>query len=320
VNRRTFLKYASLSTLGAGRARAKASLNIGQLTASTASFAGMSLLECFEAAQRLKFGGVEILTFSNGKHSVGAIPGAVVSELSAEDRRKALASLRGFRHITTHLPFYGQYPAALDPAKREITLQTLRTAIEDSGYWGASVATIHAMIEPGRTYAESRADLVSVLRGLGDHAAKHKLRLGVENGAGGPNTVDGYLDLVREVNHPAVGGTVDTGHVIAYKSDLKVPAAEYSSPSGMKRYNDVLLEVVKGLGPKLFHFHVDDVKATTWREHRSLGTGIVDWRRLLGFLSDTGYTGLFALELEETPPVDSAATSREFFAQILRSL
>jgi sugar phosphate isomerase/epimerase len=319
MNRRRFFQFAA-AAVAARRLRSQRRLNIGQLEASTSCFADMTMLEAVAAARRLGFAGIEILTFTNGKHSVGPLPGAVVQDLSGEDRRKVLDAVRTLPHVTTHLPFYGVYPAAHDPAMRKAALQHLHAAIDDSAYWGASVATMHAAIEPGHSLEECRSDLVTALRELGDHAGEKKVRLGVETGGGGPNTVEGYLELIRAVNHAAVGGTVDTGHEIAYKADLHVSDEERGSPAGARRYNEILLEVVRGLGPKLFHFHLDDVNARSWREHRTLGTGIVDWRKLLRFLSDSGYSGLFALELEETPPLETAAISRKFLEEQISSL
>jgi sugar phosphate isomerase/epimerase len=52
-----------------------------------------------------------------------------------------------------------------------------------------------------------------------------------------------------------------------------------------------------GLGPKLYHLHIDDVRAVDWREHFLPGTGIIDWPRLFTKLSRARYDGLFAAEI-----------------------
>lgn len=80
----------------------------------------------------------------------------------------------------------------------------------------------------------------------------------------------------------------------------------------------MLLEIVEGLGPKLFHFHVDEVRRSDWRDHRTLGSGLVDWNRLLRYLAQAGYQGMFAVELEEVPPIDQLAKSRAFFEKAIR--
>ena len=77
-------------------------------------------------------------------------------------------------------------------------------------------------------------------------------------------------------------------HTVGYRADIGIEDSERATEKGARRYNDVLMEKVEGLGSKLFHFHVDDVRPSDWREHRTLGTGLVDWTRLLRFLTQTG--------------------------------
>jgi sugar phosphate isomerase/epimerase len=321
MERRTFVKGLAASVangLSRGAAYGRESVNVNQLTASTASFSGLNFFDALEEARRLKFGGIEILTFVDGKNSAGILPGAVVALMTFNEKQRALETVRRFPRVTTHLPFYGLYPATKDLASRNAALQKLHAAIGDSGVWHASVATLHAMIEPGQTLEERWADLLAVFRELGDHAAREKVRLGIETGW--PNSVERYLRLIQEIDHPFVGATVDTGHIRAYKVDLRVNDIDRESPAAVRRYNDVLMQIVEGLGPKLFHFHADDVNAKTWRDHRTLGTGIVDWRRLVKYLSSADYKGAFALELEELPVLEQAERSRTFFERTLRTL
>jgi sugar phosphate isomerase/epimerase len=59
------------------------------------------------------------------------------------------------------------------------------------------------------------------------------------------------------------------------------------------------------------------VRATDWRDHRTLGGGIVDWTRLLRRISSLGYSGAFALELEEPDEVAALQQSRDHFRRVL---
>jgi sugar phosphate isomerase/epimerase len=310
-----FLGAMHFSRSMASLVEAACPITIDRLESSTSSFAGMTFLEALEAARHIGFAGIEILAFSDGKHSIGYLPGAVVADLSPDARDQALKSVRQFKHVTTHLPFYSVYLASKDEATRDAAMAKLHAAIDDSVFWGASVGTLHAAAEPGQTYHENLSGLVKSLRELGAHAELVHLRLGVE--IGWPNTTEQYLGLIQEVDHPAVGGTIDTGHVKSYTKNLGISATEHTQPIPAGPYNDVLSKLVDGLGPKLFHFHVDDVNASIWRDHRELGTGIVDWKRLIRHLSKQKYDGLFALELEEPAVLNAAEQSRNFFKRIL---
>jgi len=157
-----------------------------------------------------------------------------------------------------------------------------------------------------------------VYRRFGDLAAKNKVRIAIETGA--PNTVAQYLQLIHDIDHEWVGATVDTGHTRAYRADLGLSDSELGTPRARQIYNDLLLKKVKGLGPKLFHFHADDVRPQDWREHRRLGSGIVDWSSLLRYCDQQKYQGAFAIELEETDVFRELAKSREFFAYCLEML
>jgi len=314
--RRTFLAgMASLPSLLSGSPRV---LEIGQLSASTASLSGMTFEQSLAKIRELGFGGVDIITSVGNKHSIGPIPGAVVAEMSEEERRRCRAAVGRFKHVSTHLPFVGLRPLAADPALRKAARDQLHRAIDDSGFWGASVAAVHAPSEPGKTYAELRGELIDLFHELGEHAAKVKLRLGIETMQ--PNRIKDYLALIRDVNHDFVGGLVDVGHIGYYRADLQVADADRATPKGVRRYNDLLLEVVQELGPKLLHFHVHDVRPSDWRDHRTIGSGLIDWARLLGYLSKIGYPGALVIELEESPPIDALVESRLFFERTIRSL
>jgi len=315
LTRRTFLSSVAAASAVAAKPPV---LSIPQLTLATASLAGFTLENCFKEIARLKFGGVEIFADLGRRHSLGELPGAIVDRLTPSEK-KTLRRLAGkFRFVTTHLPFHEMRPVDTNPAVREPSIAAIERGIRDSGWWGASVGVLHVAREELADYRPVWTNLIETYRRFGDLAAKHKLRLGIETGW--PETVDDYLTLIKEIDHDHVGGTVDTGHTRTYRRDIQLADTQLNSDKGRKRYNDVLMRKVEGLGPKLFHFHVDDVRATDWREHRTLGRGIVDWQRLLRHLENVGYRGSFAMELEESPVVEMAVESRAFFAKQLAAL
>ena len=135
-------------------------------------------------------------------------------------------------------------------------------------------------------------DLVDTFRALGDYAGERGVRLGLETMF--PPTVEQYVKLIHDIAHPSVGATVDTGHVA-----WTVPLADRGQPGGVAAHNRNLLAICAGLGDKLLHFHVHDVRTRDWRDHREPGSegGTLDWARLVSSLKEQGFGGVLALEL-----------------------
>lgn len=317
LHRRGFIRAVAATTLFLPGAHGKArNLQTSQLTSSTASLSGFSFEESLDQLVSLGFGGVEILTFTGKTHSVGSIPGAVVADVEPAAQKRIRNKLAKFQFVTTHLPFHDLRPADYDPEVRKRSLDLIERGIQDSRFWGASVGTLH--VAPEQDFRIAWKDLLDTYRRLGDLAAKNNLKLGIETGT--PSTVDEYLQLVRDIDHDHVGATVDTGHTRSYRKDAGLTNKELGSPRARQIYNDLMMKKVEGLGSKLLHFHVDDVRSTDWREHRKMGAGIVDWKRLLSHCDRINYRGAFAAELEEPDVVPALKESRELFKAMLAEI
>jgi D-psicose/D-tagatose/L-ribulose 3-epimerase len=84
------------------------------------------------------------------------------------------------------------------------------------------------------------------------------------------NTTRQGIELVRQVNHPAIGLVLDTFHMNMEDDDI--PGA------------------IRAAGAHLVHFQANE-------NHRGyLGTGHIDWTQVVRALADIGYTGTISLE------------------------
>ena len=72
------------------------------------------------------------------------------------------------------------------------------------------------------------------------------------------------------------------------------------------------MQVVNLLGSKIQHFHLHDVRQVDWRDHRTAGSGIIDYDRLFTFLSEMNYEGAFTFELEEVDIESALEASKRF--------
>ncbi len=200
-------------------------LSLDQLTVAGCSFPNFTFEAALRKALELGFAGVEIAVFPEKETTYGeTYPWVVVERLSAEEREHLRALVKRFPRVSTHLPFGPEMrPIASDPAIREVSRRELYRALDDSGFWRASVANIHVMSEPGVLYAAARPELVSLYRELGNHAQRLGLRLAIETTR--PYGMAEYFDLITAIDHPHVGGTLDTGHIGFFRPELAVEGA-----------------------------------------------------------------------------------------------
>src|SRR5947207_12753092 len=107
--------------------------------------------------------------------------------------------------------------------------------------------------------------MLRVFRALGDAAAEAGTLIGLETGY--PSRYQQFLDLVREVDHRAVGACVDIGHVALLQA-----SGPRGSDEVVRNYNRNLVLLCRELGERLVHMHLHDVRKADWREHRKRGT------------------------------------------------
>ncbi|HWR53165.1 MAG TPA: sugar phosphate isomerase/epimerase family protein [Bryobacteraceae bacterium] len=319
MHRREFLRNLTAGSLATGFVAQAAPAGPSQLTAAGCCLTNLGFEGTLQKIFDLGFSGVEIATFAEKTGPAGdTYPFAVVDQLGASDRARLKTLVKRFRHVSTHLPYYPDFrPIAADVALREKSRRELLRSVDDSGFWQASVATVHLASEKGLSFGDARTDLIGFYRELGDRAASHGVRIGIETTR--PYRVGEYLDLIEAVDRGNVGGTVDVGHIGFFRHDLGVADADLGSARGIQRYNDLLIEVVKGLGPKLFHCHVHDVRARDWQDHHVPGTGIIDFVRLFEHLSIAGYDKLFAAEIlyYDGPQVAGLQLARKALQQMM---
>jgi sugar phosphate isomerase/epimerase len=152
--------------------------------------------------------------------------------------------------------------------------------------------------------------MVAVFRQLGDVARDAGTLVGLETGY--PSRYGEFLQLIRDVDHPAVGATVDIGHVAFLEESGPRGTAE-----GVRNYNRNLVALCRDLGERLVHLHVHDVRKVDWRDHRTLGTGVIDLPALFTALRGVGYDGLLQLELEEPDQEPALVASKRQLERLI---
>ena len=293
IERRIFLQALAGPLLCATQPRA---FQLGANTAIT----GWSLFDAIALLRRIGFPVIEIHPMGSPEATPGQFPGFQFDQLSPVQKRAIQAALRGFAHVTAHLPYTGLDYFAQNETIAEAAVRTVDIALEGSAYFGAKLAVLHPKAGGGQTLTTQWPVMLKRIRRWGDLARRHQMRIALETGF--PASVADFVRLVKEVDHPAVGATIDVGHQSRYAELLaRVRTEERSTPAAIAAYNDTTLSIIEGLGPKALHLHVHDIDPQTWQEHRPLGTGFVDYPRLFALLGRMNFRGDLILEIAGRP-------------------
>lgn len=259
---------------------------------SIASLPGYGLAEACALAHELGFVALEFIGFSGYRHSRGQFAGFFLDDLSPAAKGQLLELAGGFDHLSLHAPFFEAPLLSPDPMMREVAVHRLREALRATAFVEGSIVVSHASLRATYTLDESWDELLDAYRRLGDEAGDLGVRLTIETGF--PAEVERFAELVHAVDHPAVGGTVDVGHLTS-----QVPRELVGRPECAAAYNDLLERHLRSLGDKLWHFHLHDVRAHDLRDHRACGRGLIDYARLLRVADELGFGGQMVFELEE---------------------
>ena len=280
-----------------GCAAASAWKGKAALGANTA-ISGMGFFEAVSLLHELRFPVIEIQGMGILPPTPGKFPGFNFDKLTAGEKRSIRDALGGFEHATIHLPYDGLAYFNSSPAQAAASLDRVKYALDAAGFFGCETAVVHTTNPVGMTSAEAWPHMVSRFREWGDFARAHKFRLAAETGTGGIVSAREFVRFIKEIDHPNVGCTLDVGHEIHYREfEGRIPAAERSTPAGIRAYNDLIQELVDTLGPKLIHFHVHDIDPAIWKDHVPVGTGVIDYPRFVSRLRETNYQGYFILEI-----------------------
>lgn len=278
----------------------------------TGCFAGREIFSALETVEKLGFQSVAVMPDGKPKHSLGELPTLGFYDADEAARKRIKQALSRFKHISIHQAWDNRW----------------RDWIDCAGYVGAEIVTIHPPLRKRGESLDQYLETQTRFYGeVGDYAQSKGVKIGLENTAG---SYDDYVRLIKAIKHPAVGATVDVGHC-AFFDEVKSIA---DSDQRAKKLNDVLNQLVRDLGPRLFHFHLHNVrrpermdfsKMTNRRwepgsfvDHRCVTEGEIDFPRLFTSIKGIGYRGLFELELEEPQMEAKAVRSAGYLGSLLK--
>lgn len=185
-------------------------------------------------------------------------------------------------------------------------------AIEAAEALGLSVVTIHLSSAGFTPHEEHLERVIESIGDLARTAEAAEVMLGIENTAY-PADPDEFEEILSRINHPAVGVTLDLGHVTYWlrrDGQASLPHDELVAV-----YMEHLLGFITRLADSIIHIHAHDVNAATLRDHREIGTGLIDFDAVFTALRGAKYDGMLEVELEESDVVGAATRSIERLAR-----
>lgn len=290
-------------------------MNARQICTNTASLPNLSLDDAIRRVKELGFHAIELLAFDGARHSQGQLAGFWFNRMTEAEKERLFEATRPFDGVAVHLPFFDLPLFSYDPEMRAFCRQQLRIGIDGCAFLHAGVAVVHAPSRPGMGCREYWGLMLDTFRELADYAGERGVLLGVETGY--PSTIKDFTDLVFDVDRLSFGATIDVGHFRGYQ-DHGVRREDYGTPYAAERYNNCLIETIEVLKDRNFHFHLHDVRAEDWRDHRAAGRGIVDYPRLFDALRAIGYDALLSFELEEPDIIPALNESKAFVEGLIR--
>jgi sugar phosphate isomerase/epimerase len=212
-----------------------------------------------------------------------------------------------FEEAGVQISGLGYYPNPLTPvaAEADASVAHLRRVIEAAPLLG--VHRVNTFV--GRDWHLSVEDnwprFLETWRPLIEHAAAHKVRVGIENcpmtftgdeWPGGKNLASNpaiWRRMFGEIPDPHFGLNYDPSHMVWQQMDYLRPITEFADRISHVHAKDVRMDIdrLNDVGilafPNLYH------------SPKLPGMGDVDWGKFFSTLTDTGYAGPVCVEVED---------------------
>ena len=279
-----------------------------QLAFSTNAYLKFSFAEAARRLAEIGYAGIEIM--ADVPH---AWPACLLEEQKQGIRRAlaenwlAISNINAFMMNAISDPRQRYWhPSWIEPDRhyRQIRIDHTCRSLTLARELGAACITTEpgGPVEPGDSWSAALELFVEMLKPVAEHAEKEGVLLLIEPEPGLLiETADQFLELMEQVDSPAIGLNFDIGHFYCV-GDEPAPT-------------------VHRLAPYTRHFHLEDIAATRVHHHLIPGEGAIDFAATFDAIRQIDYKGWITIELY--PYVDNpdaaARTALERVRKILSS-
>ncbi len=283
-------------------------------------------------AHKAGFSSVELMCWPPGKaeRRYAGVTHIDVTNLSLDAIEKIQDLLAIHQVAISGLGYYPN-PLSADRAEAEVAVNHLHHVIDAAAALGVGQVNSFVGRDPALSVEANWPRFLETWRPLIAHAESKSVRIGIENcpmlftqdeWPGGKNlatTPAIWRQIFHDIPSPNFGLNYDPSHMIWQQMDYLAPLAEFRD--------------------RIFHVHAKDARIDRtaldqhgvlsypklWHTPKIPGLGDVRWGAFFGALSDTGYTGHVAIEVEDRAfegtiegRLDSLIISRRHLLQFIK--
>jgi sugar phosphate isomerase/epimerase len=291
-----------------------------------------TLEQVLSFAQKAGFSSVELMCWPPGKSErrYAGVSHVDTTDLSLDAIEKVQDLVATYGVKISGLGYYPN-PLSADPAEAETVVKHLRTVIDAAAALGVGLVNSFVGRNPALTVDANWPRFLEVWRPLVAHAESKGVKIGIENcpmlftadeWPGGKNlatTPAIWRRMFHDIPSLYFGLNIDPSHLIWQQIDYVAPLAEFKD--------------------RIFHVHAKDARIDRaaldqhgvlsypklWHTPKIPGLGDVRWGAFFGALSDAGYSGHVAIEVEDRAfegslesRLDSLIISRRFLIQYIK--
>jgi sugar phosphate isomerase/epimerase len=284
----------------------------------SAIFPELSLEEVLRFAFEHGFSCVEVMCWPPGKaeRRYAGVSHLDTSSFGSDDVKRVKELLKQYSMSFSGLGYYPN-PLSSERAESEQAIEHLRTVIDAAAALGVSVVNTFAGRNPALSVDANWPRFLEVWKPLVKLAEDKGVRVAFEHcpmlfsadeWPGGKNLVTSpalWRRMFADIPSPNLGLNFDPSHFIWQQMDYIAPLFEFRD--------------------RLFHVHAKDARIDRqglddhgvlappklWHTPKLPGLGDVRWGAFFGALSETGYDGPVAIEVEDRAFEGSLAKRRE---------
>jgi len=291
-----------------------------------------TLEQVLSFARQEGFSSVEVMCWPPGKSErrYAGVTHIDATKLSMNDVEK-IQDLLAIHNVAISGLGYYPNPLSPDPADREVFITHLRKVIDAAAALGVGLVNTFVGRDRSLSVHANWPRFLEVWRPLVAYAEGKGVRIGIENcpmlftadeWPGGNNlatTPAIWRRMFHDLPSPNFGLNIDPSHLIWQQIDYVAPLLEFKD--------------------RIFHVHAKDARIDRvaldqhgvlsypklWHTPKIPGLGDIRWGAFFGALSDAGYTGHVAIEVEDRSfegsiesRLDSLVISRRHLLQYIK--